>query len=81
MTVTIHLFAAARDFAGMESVQLDLGSGATVLELRTSLSLKFPAMMELIARSAIAVNHEYAEDGLVISEGDELALIPPVSGG
>jgi molybdopterin converting factor small subunit len=37
--------------------------------------------MELIARSAIAVNHDYAEDGTAISEGDELALIPPVSGG
>lgn len=81
MIATIHLFAAARDIAGTESVQLELGPRATVLELRTSLSLKFSAMMELIARSAMAVNHEYAEDGLVISEGDELALIPPVSGG
>lgn len=81
MIATIHLFAAARDFAGTETIQLELSPSATVLELRTSLSLKFPAMMELIARSAIAVNHDYAEDGFVISEGDELALIPPVSGG
>ena len=81
MTATVHLFAAARDFAGTETVQLELGSRATVLELRTAMSLAFPAMMELIARSAIAVNHDYAEDGFTISEGDELALIPPVSGG
>lgn len=81
MTTTVHLFAAARDIAGTESVQLELGTHATILELRTALSLAFPAMMELIARSAIAVNHDYAEDGTAISEGDELALIPPVSGG
>lgn len=81
MTATVHLFAAARDFAGTETVQLELGPQATVLELRTALSLKYPAMMELIARSAIALNHNYAEDATIISEGDELALIPPVSGG
>lgn len=81
MIATVHLFAAARDFAGTDTVQLELGPTSTVLELRTSLSLKYPAMMELIARSAIAVNHDYAEDGTAISEDDELALIPPVSGG
>jgi molybdopterin synthase sulfur carrier subunit len=81
MIVTIQFFAAARDIAGTETVQLELGSHPTVLELRTALSLAYPAMMELIARSAIAVNHEYAVDGTDITECDELALIPPVSGG
>ena len=81
MIVTVHLFAAARDLAGCESVSVELPKRSTVTTLRTKLATTFPSLSPLLARSAIAINHDYAEDATVVCEGDELAVIPPVSGG
>jgi len=76
--VRVLLFAALRDAAG-PSVDVNLPAGATVRDLRAELARVLPAA--LLARSAIAVNHEYAEDARAVREGDEVAVIPPVSGG
>jgi molybdopterin synthase catalytic subunit len=81
MTITVHLFAAARDLVGRPTASVELPAGATVADLRTGLSNRFPALAPLLARSAVAVNQEYAEDSAMLSPGDELAVIPPVSGG
>jgi molybdopterin converting factor subunit 1 len=81
MTITVHLFAAARDLAGNSTTTVELPAGATVAVLRATLSNRYPALAPLLARSAVAVNQEYAEDSVVLSPGDELAVIPPVSGG
>lgn len=74
----VLLFAALRDAAG-PSVEVTLPAGATVRALRAELARVLPAA--LLARSAIAVNHEYADESRAITEGDEVAVIPPVSGG
>ncbi len=74
----VLLFAALRDAAG-PSVELDLPAGATVGDLRAELARVVPAA--LLARSAVAVNHEYADDARELSATDEVAVIPPVSGG
>ena len=81
MTVTIHLFAAARDWAGSPTVSVELPAGATVASLRREFAIRFPALASLLARSAVAVNQEYAENSVVLSADDELAVIPPISGG
>ena len=81
MTVTVHLFAGARDAVGRPTVTVDLPDGATVGGLRSVVAAQFPALAAVLARSAVAVNQEYAEDAGVISPGDEVAVIPPVSGG
>ncbi|MBA4186782.1 MAG: molybdopterin converting factor subunit 1 [Planctomycetaceae bacterium] len=81
MLIRVLLFAAARDHAGADSVSVELPAGATVAALHTELSRQLPALTPLLARSAIAVNHDFAEDSLVLSPGDEVAIIPPVSGG
>lgn len=80
-TFTVLLFAAARDLAGADSASVELSPGATVAELRAELARRFPALAALLGRSAIAVNHDFAEDGRVLSSDDEVAIIPPVSGG
>lgn len=74
----VLLFAALRDAAG-PNVEVSLPAGATVRELRAELARVLPA--GLLARSAIAVNHEYADDARELSAADEVAVIPPVSGG
>jgi molybdopterin converting factor subunit 1 len=81
MKLGVKLFAAARELAGRVEVEVEASPGADVAELRELLAQQFPKLAALARRSLIAVNAEYAADNKPITEGDELALIPPVSGG
>jgi len=81
MHLTILLFAAAKDHAGADSVSVELPTAATVATLRLELARRLPALSTLLTRSAIAVNHDFAENDRVLSPQDEVAIIPPVSGG
>jgi molybdopterin converting factor subunit 1 len=81
MTVTVHLFARARELAGSPAVALDLPAGATVADLRRALAESHPPLAPLLERSAVAVNHDFAEDSHPLAAADEVAVIPPVSGG
>ena len=76
----VKLFAQARDLAGSAEVTLPQAV-ATVAQLRRELTQRLPALASLVARSAIAVNGVYATDDTPLGPDDELALIPPVSGG
>jgi molybdopterin converting factor subunit 1 len=82
VTVTVRLFAMLRERAGTNTLELSLAPGATVEDALGRLAEEGP-LAELLARLPIrtAVNREYADTGTVLSTGDELALIPPVSGG
>ena len=80
MILTVHLFAAAREAAGTDHVKVEVKNSATVAGLRTEL-LKFEKLTALIPRCSIAVNQEFADAGMTLSENDEIAVIPPVSGG
>lgn len=81
MTVTVHLFARARELTRSEAVTMELPAAATLAELRRELAERFPALAGLLAVSALAVNHDFADDSQVLSPTDEVAVIPPVSGG
>lgn len=81
MTVRVLLFAAARDHAGADAVAVELAPGATVAQVRAALAQQLPGLASLLSRSAVAVNHDFAEDHRVLVAGDEVAIIPPVSGG
>jgi len=82
MTVSVKLFAILRERAGSGSVELDLPADATVADALEALGRE-PGLGELIGRMpvAMAVNRDYAQPATVLAAGDELALIPPVSGG
>jgi molybdopterin synthase catalytic subunit len=82
MTVTVRLFAILRERAGSDSVEIDLPEGATVGDALERLAAA-PGLAGLIDRRSVrmAVNLEYASTATTISAGDELALIPPISGG
>ena len=81
MRVPVLLFAEARRRAGVGSVDVELPEGATVAVLKTSLAITRPTLAGMLGSTRIAVNGEYAVDERVIASGDEIALIPPVSGG
>jgi molybdopterin converting factor subunit 1 len=81
MTLTVHLFAAARELAGTDALAVRLPDGATVAELRAAVAAAVPTLAGLLARSAVAVNHDFADDARSLLPADEVAVIPPVSGG
>ena len=71
----------SRDAAGADGVPVALPPGATVADLRRALAAARPELAGLLARSAVAVNHDFADDARALAAGDEVAVIPPVSGG
>ncbi len=81
MTITVQLFARARDLAGAARISVELSGGATVGDLRRQIAQSYPALRELLRHSALAVNNEYADDAVALPAHAEVALLPPVSGG
>jgi len=81
MNVHLKLFAAARDLAGRETIELSLPAGATVAGLRRELASRVPELAALVPHVMFAINQEYAADATTIPADAEVACIPPVSGG
>ena len=75
----IKAFGITRDIVGGREMLFE-AEGGTVGSLRAALKRRYPALLD-IKSLMIAVNSAYAEDELAIGEADEIALIPPVSGG
>jgi MoaE-MoaD fusion protein len=82
MFVHVRLFAMLRERAGREAVEVELPEGATVQDAVEAVGRQH-GLTDTIARMPVvmAVNREYASGDTALSEADELALIPPVSGG
>ncbi|MDX1940357.1 MAG: MoaD/ThiS family protein [Saprospiraceae bacterium] len=80
MQVKILAFGVAKDIVGSRQFDFAISDHTTVEALRKNLHTQYPAL-EKLASMAIAVNGEYASDEVIISSGDEVVLIPPVSGG
>ena len=81
MSICLHvrLFASYREAAGTNRLDVQLPRGATVAELLDAVARDVPSVKR--APGMVAVNQEYVSHEAVLSEGDEVALIPPVSGG
>lgn len=79
MIYKLKTFGITKDILGDREVAFEM-SGDKVHDLRNALISKYPEMKSLNSL-LIAVNNSYADDDLKISESDEIALIPPVSGG
>jgi molybdopterin converting factor subunit 1 len=81
MTIRVKLFAILRERAGTSEVSLALGDGATVADASAELVRRVPTVATHVDRAAYAVNMSYVDRATILHDGDELALIPPVSGG
>jgi molybdopterin synthase catalytic subunit len=81
MTVRVRLFAILRDRAGAAETSLDLPARSTIAQALSPLLDKLPALGPHLPHCNYAVNHAYVPPDTVLHDGDELALIPPVSGG
>ena len=81
MNIHTRLYASYREQAGRSHVDVVIADGGTVAELITQLMTDIPALSPSFKPHLIAVNDEFANPQYPLSEGDEVALYPPVSGG
>lgn len=81
MRIIVKLFAVLRDRAGTDEIVMELPARGTVAEAISELARNYPAIQRYLPRVAYAVNREYVSSTTELRDGDELALIPPVSGG
>ena len=81
MKLSVLLFAAAREIACRESVEIEIPDSGTVAQARLALTQAIPALESRAATLLWAVNNEYASDDRVLLATDAVACFPPVSGG
>jgi len=79
MKVTVKLFARLREVAGTGTLERNISDGATIADLIVSLQEDFPDLAQ--GQTIMSVNREFVDHDVRLSEGDEVALFPPVSGG
>ena len=80
MTVQLLLFGITKDIIGDKILRMEISEGSNAQSLMDLITERYPDLRDLNSL-ALAVNGEYAQAGTAIQEKDELALIPPVSGG
>jgi molybdopterin converting factor subunit 1 len=81
MRVRVLFFGVLKDFSGKASDSLELPDGASVRDVLTQFEAQIPRLKESLPSLALAVNQKYAGPDATLKDGDELALLPPVSGG
>ena len=81
MRVTVRLFARLRDLAGSGELVRDVPTPATVETVWQSLVADMPELRDYERTMSVAVNADYSKMSARVSDGDEVAFLPPVSGG
>lgn len=81
MNVRVRLFAAARDAAGCDVVEVHVSESATIADLRRVLAEAYPALSSWCPHLLFAQECRYASDATPIAATAEIAAFPPVSGG
>jgi molybdopterin converting factor subunit 1 len=79
--VTIRLFARLREVAGASDLTRTIPDGSTAGDAWQALVAEFPALADHTRSISVAVNEEYAKPATALRDGDEVAFLPPVSGG
>jgi molybdopterin synthase catalytic subunit len=81
MRVRVLFFGMLKDAAGTASDEVDLQDGASVRDLLAHCEIRIPRLKEALGSMAVAVNQQYSGPDTKLKAGDEVALLPPVSGG
>ncbi len=79
MEVAVKFFARCREIVGEPHTMIEVENGRRVQDVIDLLINEFPALKD--ERVIVSLNHNYADPGVELKDGDELALFPPVSGG
>jgi molybdopterin converting factor small subunit len=81
MQVTIKLFALMREKAGTDTIPLEVPTGAAVTQAVATLVRQYPMLEPYLANTRFSLHMDFVNLETTLAEGDELVLIPPVSGG
>ncbi len=81
MQITVKLFALMREKAGTDTVCLEVSTGATVQQALALLVSHHAALIPYIANARCSLHMDFVDSDTRLAAGDELVLIPPVSGG
>jgi molybdopterin converting factor subunit 1 len=81
MRLHLKFFASFREAVGAREVDLDLPDGMLVRDLLLEMRHRYPGLDATLDQGLVAVNHEYVAHDVRLADGDEVGLIPPVSGG
>ena len=81
ITVRMLFFAHLQDVVGANALALTLPDSATVREAADALAARSPGFENLLTHTRVAVNAEFADADTMLKEGDEVAWMPPMSGG
>jgi len=81
MRVTVRLFARLRDLAGAAEMSREIKPGGTIGAVWRDLAGEFPALADYERSISAALNADYARMDAEVHDGDEVAFLPPVSGG
>lgn len=81
--ISVLFFARGRELAGLSETHIDLREAPDTAQLIKYLLLKFPRLAEIMATTVLSLNQEYLDPSQVVplKAGDEVGVIPPVSGG
>jgi molybdopterin converting factor subunit 1 len=81
MRVKVRLFARLRDIAGASELAREVRPGSTIASVWSDLVKEFPELARYERAISSAINADYARMDQAVSDGDEVAFLPPVSGG
>jgi molybdopterin converting factor small subunit len=81
MQITVKLFALMREKAGTDTILLEVPAGAAVTQALAALMCQYPMLRPYIANTRFSLHMDFVDPETTLAEGDELVLIPPVSGG
>lgn len=81
MQIRVFFFGVLKDVVGANQDELEMPEGSSVADVLARYEVRFPKLRESVPSMALAVNQQYAGPGSKLKSGDEVALLPPVSGG
>jgi len=81
MKIKVKFFAYTREITGLNETEIEIKEGTDLSGIMDRLAERFPGLQRYRSEINMAVNHEYAPPETIVKKGDEVALLPPVSGG
>ncbi len=81
MKINVKFFASCRDIVGADEIEIELDEKGTVGDLWHHIAYRFPKLSDLKGNLFVALNKEYTDFEAQLNDKDEVAFIPPVSGG